>query len=222
MTRRYLINAIDDSRDFYTTSIRQKFSDWVEIPCEAVNGYNIEELDLNIKKHNIPIHIRNMPVGELGVWMSNLNAWNLVGDEPLFVVEDDAVVYDNFYHRFEELVNELPSGWDFLSLYVPHDEAGYGIFKKIDPASVDIGSSLVCKVYQTYGGQSVFYSPTGAKKIYSLAIENGIDMQFDEFLYHQAKLGKLNGYTTYPTIPDLIHIDGKAESLAHSEIRYYK
>lgn len=133
--------------------------------------------------------------GEIGLWVSNINVFNYMikhSIEKMLVLEDDCLLNEDFPQRLNSAITELPENWDFLSLYWLDGQ------NLITPES-DIGLANIHKsTNQPASTVAMIYSISGVKKILDLVKEKGIEYTYDCFIYRQAKLGLLNGYSVKP------------------------
>lgn len=140
--------------------------------------------------------------GELGIWASNIKAWeNLLLSDYDYVVlmEDDIVLNKDFSGRLSELLEETPVGWDFFTAYVP---ASGNIRYHSNIKELDIGSNTICKVYQSWSCLCYVVSRDGAKKLLK-EIKKNVKSPIDNYLfYHQ----NLNGYTINMEVKSLCEI----------------
>ena len=166
---RYTIVSIDDTRISYKQAIRSVLSDWEEVDLKGVNGNVDDELESALDRHGRPNISREIKVGQLGRWLSYLDHLSIMGDEPLFVVEDDAILASDFIARVEPLLNDLPRDADFFSLFIPRNRTaqvytrnpypGFGCNNgEINPL-YDIGHSTIVRAHQPYGGVAMFLYP---------------------------------------------------------------
>jgi hypothetical protein len=200
---KYTIFSIDYSRLHYIQNILPHLNDWEYIRVPSVDGRIKEELSAARRKHRYPINW-DARLGHLGIWYSVLNA---IEKAPIVTFEDDAVLGNDFQNNFDYRVAQLPDDWDFFSLFIPRDS------DKIFDERRDGVSSSICRVYQRYGGVSMYYSKQGAKKLKALLKRDGLTGQYDDTLYAYAKTGELNGYCSKPTQSDLVYITGLEKSI---------
>lgn len=133
--------------------------------------------------------------GEYGIWLSLINVWDYMLDkdiDQMLVLEDDVTLIKSAYNNLKIFVSELPEDWDFLSLhYFPNQN-------KFDETT-DIGASYIHKsLNQPAAGQAILYSKSGASKIRKLVQRKGIEYTSDCFIFKQAELGFLSGYSIMP------------------------
>jgi GR25 family glycosyltransferase involved in LPS biosynthesis len=200
---RYTIFSIDYSRLHYIQKMLPKLEGWEHIRISTVDGRIEEELIEAQRKHPYKINW-DARLGHLGIWYSVLNA---IEKAPIVTFEDDALLHDDFQLNFEQRVAELPADWDFFSLFIPRDSD-----KMFEERRDGISHNLT-KVYQRYGGVSMYYSEQGAQKLKALLERDGFTGQYDDTLYMYAKAGELNGYCSKPTRPDLVYITGLEKSI---------
>lgn len=131
------------------------------------------------------------PLGtEIGVWLSNIRAWDYMLKNKLkylIVLEDDAIVCDNFKEIVESAISEA-GGFDFISLYYSNAEG----FKAVD---ANIDKVFLEKTDSQYAGfLGVVYSLMGAKKIMTLIKRAGIWYTIDCLLFEWSRSKTLKGY----------------------------
>jgi GR25 family glycosyltransferase involved in LPS biosynthesis len=148
--------------------------------------------------------------GEIGIWVSCINIFIYMidhGIDKMLVLEDDCLLDESFQEVFNSSIKELPKGWDFLSLYYPENQ-------NLITLQSDIGLKNIHKsVNQMAGIVAMLYSLSGAKKILRLVKEKGIEYTVDCFIYRQAELGLLNGYSLKPKCDTIVkHADTKTGS----------
>jgi GR25 family glycosyltransferase involved in LPS biosynthesis len=226
---KYTIISLNDERKPYKDYIR-RIVDGEEIEMPAVNGMTA---DLSTEAHNrglSPSFWGNAKLGEIGVWLSNFDRWQLASglDEPLIVFEDDAIPDAFFNDKLNELIGELPDDWDFVALWVPdnqrqdflydvkYNENGHPAFNGYVTPDKSVyripGASYAALVYQGYGMVSLMYSPSGGRKLVDLARTRGIDTTVDCWIFEEAHKGNLNGYAPRPEQASIVHYDWKAAS----------
>jgi len=163
------------------------------------------ELEIARKEHPYEVH-GQFTLGQLGIWFGVLNA---LEEAPIVTFEDDALLGEFFEARLNAALKELPEDADFFSLFIPRDSDHLWTSDK------SVGH-FVTKVYQRYGGVSMYYTEQGAKKIKALLERDGIRHQYDDTFYEYAKTGELNGYCLKPEHPDLVYITGEEESIVQN------
>ena len=186
---RYSIISVDESRATYKENLRKnmKMAGIRETKIASVDGRGKSD---TINKMFKLYGLKRTPwipnEGEAGIWLSNYFHWYAVSqrESPLIVFEDDAIIDENFAEGLNDVLNDLPKDWDFVSLWVPdnqridyrynlsYDETGnpqiYGMRPEGLPSFFDCGAENIAKVYQGYGMVATMYSPTGGKKLLKL------------------------------------------------------
>lgn len=66
----------------------------------------------------------------------------------------------------------------------------------------------------------MYISEQGALKIKSLIERDGITGQWDDQLYDYASRGELKGFSSKPSLPDIVFITGAEPSTVHSTIEF--
>lgn len=218
---KYTIVSIDDTRETYKQSIRSFLGGWEEVTLKGVNGNINSELETALDRHGRPVINREMKVGQLGRWLSYLDQLDIISNEPLFVVEDDAVLAPDFVARIEPLLRDTPNDADFFSLFIPRNRPApvYLGGNSINPLYY-IGHKTIVRAHQPYGGVAMFLYPGMRDKVLADLNERGICGQFDDELYILSSAGKVNGYSIVPDMPDLVWITGDVPSTVH-ETKWY-
>lgn len=218
---RYTTFAIDDSRDHYTVPLRRFLNDqrWDYWPSAAVDGRDAHTLrGAQLARHTYPINWREGTprVGHLGIWYTVLDALDRI-PAPFVTFEDDAILGERFVSNFHERIYSLDlyddPNVDFFSLFIPRDSDHL-----YDPR-LEYNNYLT-RPYMRYGGVSMLYTETGVRKIKQLLRRDGITDQYDNTLYHYAKRGELNGLCSKPSLPDLVYISGREESIVQESEPY--
>ena len=153
--------------------------------------------------------------GEYGVWISNLNIFNYVmksNIKNILVLEDDVLLEKDAANIIKKCMRELPNGWDFLSLYFFPGQNAHS-------SESDIGKTYIHKsINQPAANQAMIYSKSGVSKLMKLIKRKGIEYTVDCFIYRQAQLGALNGYSVIPGKTSILkHTYKETESLIDPE-----
>jgi GR25 family glycosyltransferase involved in LPS biosynthesis len=129
---------------------------------------------------------------EAATWVSNINIYKYIVNndiEELLVLEDDIVLKENFVLNFLKCRKELPSKYDFLSLF-------YFSSQNDTDKDVDLKLRLVQKSNNQYSAyQGMLFSNSGAKKILKYLEDYGIFYTNDCQIYELVRMGILNGYS---------------------------
>lgn len=232
----YTVMHIDDSRLTKRTDIRNKLFFYDEATdIEFVRGADVEQVKrMRAKYPNFSGRAIWTPkVGEVGVWYSQMNCWTWAkeNNKHLMVFEDDAMLVPNFEQLWFTLLEELPSDYDFLSIFVPNNQEGdfysYMVFDndgvpKVWNYAPEENSTFnfsknLAKVYQGYSCVATMYSPKGAAKLLDIADDMGMYTPVDCFLFLNAHVGKLDGYAPKPSgiFPRMVNIEWEAPSTIH-------
>lgn len=212
---RYTVFSVDTARRHYIDKINAEMrrERWTPFYTRCINARFSDDLEREIERRDLKFNLHKpLTRGEMGIWMTFLNG---IQNAPVVTFEDDAIVDDNFHKDFAIAMEELPEDADFFSLFIPRDSDH--MFKP----EHDLGLSRVCKTYQKYGGVSMYVTMAGAMNIMRLVSEDGIIHQWDNQLYQYAREGKLNGYTSMPTVPDLVRVSSEEETTTHNTERFH-
>ena len=130
--------------------------------------------------------------GEYGVWLSTIRVWQYIIDNKIdmfLLLEDDISLQQDFIKSLNDCINDLPSDFDFLSLYYFDDQ-------NQDNDSTEIQSTSIKKSHLQYSaGQATLYSLAGAKKLMKLIKRKGLEYTSDCFIFKQSQLGLVQGYS---------------------------
>ena len=147
---------------------------------DAVDGYELpEEIYYN---QQIIKNVSNYTIGALGCALSHLNLWNEVIDtnEPMTIMEDDAIVRYDFYERQKELINSIGE-WDLItwasncdslssfSFNVEHMPFWFHVnetyfLKSLNNFQKSTDKNILLKLKMFFGTSCYSISPNGAKK----------------------------------------------------------
>lgn len=242
---KYAIMSIDESRSAKKTAIRNTISAWKEIKFPCVNGHNREELK-KFQLENPWVWMSysrthrdtwTAKAGELGVWYSTINAWKWIAVRPneeyLIVLEDDALLDPAFDFYAQEIIDNTPPDFDFITLFVPpNQKEDYYCWTPIEP---DDGfpdlkhrirvppdgpdqwkvNDIVAKAYPNYSNVAMVYSSKGAQNLMAEVKRRGIFTPVDCFVYQIANLEEIKGYAPHPKYKDFVSVDWKAPTLIH-------
>lgn len=229
----YTIISINDDRAEYKRMIRERTA----FPEVVVPAFNARENDPIAELARRDLRVNNEyqwypSRGELGIWLSVINAWEYAADsgETLVVFEDDAIPDPNFGEMVKYYCEELPGDWDYMALWVPenqkqdyyynvtYDENGYPSIRGTLPEEQSLfrmEHPKLAKVYQGYGGVALMYSPAGAAKFLDLIRKQGLWSTSDCYLYLAAHAGWVNGYAPHPNVEMPVHYDWSATTTIH-------
>lgn len=225
----YCIISLDDARKAYKERIRERVN-LPEISVEAFDGRRDDPVaEVGRRGYRISSQQKHWGIpkrGELGCWISHMNAWELCVEtgESLVVFEDDAIPALGFDSALDPFLADLPDNWGFMSLWVPPDQLQdyqYSVeYDWYDGAARILGTKwgesdykfteTLAKVYQGYGMVATLYSPHGAKILLDAAAEMGLYSPVDCFLYltaHTFRTPRLYGFAPAPTDAHLVGYD---------------
>lgn len=233
---KFNILSINDDRKAYKDQIRSRVL-FEEVRIPTVNAYEVDVED-ELKKRGLWIAYPGMfSRGEIGVWLSTYDCWQWASDneEELVVFEDDAIPSPSFETQLRDLTIELPSDYDFLTLWVPenqivdytydvvYDDEGQpthvGPNKNSITSIYNFGSVRLARVYNGYGNVAQLYSPKGGWTLAERVRSTGIYTPVDCFLYQEAHAGRCDGYGPKPNRATLVSYDWAAETTVHLEDR---
>lgn len=182
---------------------------------------DIEYFDGTISSGWDMIHSRKIPLdkwnpydgrtfdplpGEYGVWASTILFFEYMINnniDRMMLLEDDIVLETNFVELLNKCLNDLPDTFDFLSLY-SND------FHNWCDENTEIGSEYIHRSINQYSaGLGTIYSLSGVKKILKVLKRKGIEYTSDCFIFKQAQLGVIEGYSIKREKINLIKHDSK-------------
>lgn len=136
--------------------------------------------------------------GELGCVASHLNClkYMIENDIPeMLVLEDDAILVENFLNILNNCYNDLPKDYDFLT-NIEELVIGDHCINTTEP--ILIGSQFISKSHLVNSiTKFMLYSYNGAKKIIEEYKVHGVYTPVDMFLFDMGRDGRLNGYSTF-------------------------
>jgi hypothetical protein len=134
--------------------------------------------------------------GAIGIWASWKNSFNVftkTDSGALILIEDDLWVTEDFVFRnVLKAVSELPSGWDYLTLFTPEPQ------RSDFSSDHELGLEYICLPYHTWSNAAVIFSQSGAAKILK-HMSDGVMQNSDLYLYIN-KDNQLNGYALNPVV----------------------
>ena len=145
---------------------------------------NQQELD-NYNLHNGKFNITvDLKYGEIGCLASNYNAWKSFlssNYDVLVIIEDDAILLYDYVDNLNKYLNEVPSDFDILSLYVSP-----GKQFKYDSTVHGIELDSICLGYQNQSTLSYAVSKAGARKLANY-VDIEVNAPLDLFIYDKNK-----------------------------------
>jgi len=212
----YTIFSIDDRRKAYTDEIRRQLDQsfhWKYSGTRGIDGSNPEILKYNLERNHVEINTDDIKVGQLGIYLTVLNALWMDPGKQIVTFEDDAILHPLFNDIFWPITSELPRDTDAFALFLPRDQ------DHVFDESMMVGKH-VCRAYQRYGGVSMLWTPQGADKFLDLVERDGIIDQWDNQLFKYAKAGEMNVYTQRPGPNVLVSITGQEISIVQESETY--
>lgn len=160
--------------------------------------------ELGVKINWCPYDGRTHPPldGELGLWISNINIFkymlkNSIGE--MLVLEDDAIITEDFNDIFKKIYCELPKKWDFVSLH-SNDEQNH------QDERTNINLKYLHRTINQYSSTvGMIYSYSGAKKILRSLRKDGIEYTVDCQIFRKSLEDKLNGYSLKKEYAIILH-----------------
>lgn len=239
---KFTIIHINEDRYNKRSAIKNALFFYDEVKdIEFVNGHDEEQIKKMRERYP---DFRGRPdiwvpkKGEVGVWYSQMQCWRWAAENNthLLVFEDDAILEPGFEEIWHELLKELPSDYDFFSMFVPNNqEQDYfqrvafdhnGVpsstnYRHDEESSFNFGADNVAKVYQGYSCVATMYSPKGGRKLLDIADEHGLYTPVDCFLMLEAHKDKLDGYAPKPPplVRRMVSIDWNAPTTIHTTDR---
>lgn len=150
---------------------------------KAVDG-NTDELEEKLGNRKINKKFMSFcRRGQIACLLSHIEVWKKIiqnNVEKMLVLEDDAVLTDDFIGNFRLMYDELPKNWDFVYLYI-HPDCKRNVDDKYK--YINIG-------FKTYGTVGYLITNNTAKELINL-FENNITTTVDDsiswFLNHYNK-----------------------------------
>lgn len=229
--------TLNDDRIEKKNAIRDILSDWNELVIPCVDGRIPGELE----KHKAQLGAKitgPLRTGEYGVWFSQMRAWQTISswNEPVLLLEDDALLAPNFVENFDRYVSQLPENWGLFAAFVPENQYGdYSYEYNCDENGAFYGSARgysegapsivmpeldgVCRAYQGYGCVGNYISPLGAQQLFDYTLERGINFPVDCFIFEAYRAKRLDAYAFRPGWPRLIDVDWTAPTTIHNTDR---
>ncbi len=229
----YTIVSINENRAKHKRQIRERLHFPEITDIEFVDGRSFARVQKAYENHPGLAGKAlwgNIKKGELGIWLSHLNAWKWLVEsdyDALIFLEDDAIISQHFYCVFDDCLAELvEQDWDLFSICVPdnqyqdfHTRVVYddeGVPKTVvrygeKKYNFNIGAKYIAKAYQGYCCVANMFSRQGAERMLHLADKYGMYTPVDCFLFLQAHRAneEFNAFAPMPHIPRMVNIDWK-------------
>lgn len=201
----YHIIHINDKRIKSINRVKEIMGhDPVEI--KSINAFDNNQLD-SFYKENPIFKFEYLKTGEVGCFASHFEAWKkLINSDMdnILIFEDDIIIYEDFFDKYNIALSNTPDNWDVISLYV--DSNQYERFNQKDYANDHI-NHYISRAYQDWSTLCYIISKNGAKKFIKFIEKNGIKQPVDWFIFRNGHEGHFNVYTFTPNIKPPIAID---------------
>ena len=200
---KYLIISVSDDRVENISKIKELMQEHELVDnIQFFDGRKVEPFPV-LESYGVQTDVyspddgRSAPMTntECGCWISHYRCLEYAkSNGDLLVLEDDAVLLENFITLLDAATKDLPDDWDFLSLY---SDLGQNFLSE----ESDIGSRYIHKcISQLSMNVAMVYSQTGAKKIIELFSRNGATYNVDSVIYRASRDGILRGYIVKPDV----------------------
>ena len=146
--------------------------------------------------------------GEIGNFGSHYLAWKFLAKsnlENMLIFEDDILIEDNFIEKYNIAIENVPSDYDVLSIFVHPNQ--YDMFDKTQEISY-----YIAKGYQDWSTLCYVVSKNGAKKLIKHIEDHGMGRPTDWFIFRGGNEGVFNVYTLPPHFKSPVSIDTRYES----------
>ena len=154
---------------------------------------------------------------EFGVWLSNINVYKYIAKNAIhqmLVLEDDAILKDDFTFIINDILKEVPKNYDFVSLCSFKDQ-------NHEDSRTDIGNKYIHRSINQYSSfQGMVFSCAGAKKILRLLKKEGIQYTNDCQIFRKSLEQKLNGYSLRPNYSIIEHDLNVISNIDNTNHRY--
>ena len=163
---------------------------------ERFPAYDGSKLNLNkMIDDKILVKENNMMIGAIGCSMSHLNLWKQSidrGDEIVLVLEDDCIIPENFWEKFNIYYKQLPSNWDLFYLGASNING-----KKISDNILTPNKNIVSTSTENTGMYAMLIKKKLLKVLYDnvIPIRDNIDQTVKNDVFN-----KINVYIANPPI----------------------
>jgi GR25 family glycosyltransferase involved in LPS biosynthesis len=205
---KYAIISINDRAKDNIENTKKILCNYEELNIRCVDGHkeSIEDIMLDLSVHKNNWQWAKPRNGEIGLWLTNIFTFKKMVEENidmLLLLEDDAMISEDFVDMFEKIIHEVPKDFDFVSLQYPKSSR----FHYKDDA--EIGLEHVCLAkYNHFGTMSVLWSKSGAEKMLSSVKNTGFTYPIDLYMHeYLTKEGLINGYSIKPFVNQVVFHD---------------
>ena len=193
----YTIVSINDKRIINKDKIDKVMFKHLNLNIKSLNANNEKNI-YSFLKNNKDFYFSwgKFKVGEVGCFASHYLIWKELLNsnyDYILVFEDDANIHDNFIDIFKNSLNNVPSDYDLLSIYV--DKNQYDRFNEKEHQV----NSLIAKAYQDWSTLCYVVSRKGAQTMIDFVKNNGFGEPVDWFIFRNSYRGNFNVYTLLPS-----------------------
>ena len=206
-----IINAVPGRED-NVSKTKHTLKDFTEI--QGIKYYDTTTDDYidYIKNNEITISdsYQFLENAQLAIWATTISILNYIVDndiDSLLVLEDDAVLLDDFVEVYSKCVDDLPTTFDLFSAYSLKFIYGDNQILQHNflRDECDIGSKYIHKAYDAAAGcQAMLYSLSGAKTILKSIKNDGINTDSDIFIFERCRSKTFDSYIIRPDVPETI------------------
>lgn len=176
-----------DRKELTIKAKQQLDKAFTELGSESVYLFNEAEVEKYFSKKGYVVtpsgfNNRGWKLGELGIWASNIEAWEkfLESDyDAVILMEDDIVLANDFNKRLVDLLNRLPDNWELFSGFVPATSMRRW---RRNSKAYKIGDPEIAKLFQTWSCLCYVVTKSAVEKILN-KVSNGIDVPIDSYLF---------------------------------------
>lgn len=163
---------------------------------ERFPAYDGSKLNLNkLINDNLLIKENKMMIGAIGCSMSHLNLWKQSidrGDKLVLVLEDDCIIPENFWEKFNKYYKQLPSNWELFYLGASNING-----KKISDNILIPNKNIASTSTENTGMYAMLIKKKILKVLYNnvIPIRGNIDQTIKNIVFN-----KINVYIANPPI----------------------
>jgi len=149
---------------------------------------------LNMGLSNIPIikgvgRGRNLQKSEIAVILSHIGALKhakIMGYDNVVILEDDVEICEDWEHRLNTLLTDLPEGWEYVYLSGHSDYVKIPMYEK----------PTIAKAPKMIGAFAYLVNKKGIDKLIKYCSE--IVTTYDDMIMHKIHAERINGYIYIP------------------------
>ena len=231
----YTILTVGDKREEQKKQIRSSFSNFPEVFVDCVDCTNDSTYQEMLKQysHMFTSGWKPESPGELGVWISHINAWKYAAEmeyDALLIMEDDARMLPFASEKMMDTIDLLPDNWDSLSLWMSsmqydkfflcpygyRDDAGdikWEGYRSGELPGYNLDRRIICPAQQVVGLVATIITKAGAKKLLKALEDYKMFHCVDVFFFQMVKSERLKAYTVAPGQSDIVWINWETPSI---------